>query len=93
MDLFGGSGSTLIAAEQLNRIACLMELDPKYASVIVRRYAALKGSTDDVFVMRNGQKLECNSVYQPSDDELSFQDGNVDDGQTRSKLRATDLDD
>lgn len=32
MDLFGGSGSTLMAAEQLDRIACLMELDPKYGA-------------------------------------------------------------
>jgi DNA modification methylase len=38
LDLFGGSGSTLIAAEQTGRRACLMELDPLYCDVIVTRY-------------------------------------------------------
>lgn len=45
LDLFGGSGSTLIAAEQLKRKAYLMEFDPKYADVIVKRYNSL-GKTD-----------------------------------------------
>ena len=35
---FGGSGSTLIAAAQLNRKCCAIELEPKYCDVIVRRY-------------------------------------------------------
>ncbi len=35
---FGGSGSTLIAADQLNRKCCAIELEPKYCDVIVRRY-------------------------------------------------------
>jgi site-specific DNA-methyltransferase (adenine-specific) len=38
LDLFGGSGSTLIAAQESNRIAYLMELDPHYADVICARY-------------------------------------------------------
>lgn len=38
LDLFGGSGSTLIACEQLNRICFMMELDPKYCDVIVERW-------------------------------------------------------
>lgn len=38
LDPFGGSGSTLIASEQLKRICCTMELDPKYCDVIVKRY-------------------------------------------------------
>ena len=38
MDTFGGSGSNFIACEQIDRICYTMELDPKYASVIVRRY-------------------------------------------------------
>ena len=38
LDLFGGSGSTLIAAEETNRIAYLMELDPHYVDVICARY-------------------------------------------------------
>ena len=43
LDLFGGSGSTLIACEQTKRKARLMELDPKYCDVIVERYCKLKG--------------------------------------------------
>jgi DNA modification methylase len=43
LDLFGGSGSTLIAAEQLHRRAYLMELDPPYCDVIVRRYEQFTG--------------------------------------------------
>jgi len=43
LDLFGGSGSTLIACEQTNRTAYVMELDPKYCDVIVKRWEALTG--------------------------------------------------
>lgn len=43
LDLFGGSGSTLIACEQLNRSCYMMELDPKYCSVIIERWKALTG--------------------------------------------------
>ena len=38
IDTFGGSGSTMMACEQMNRVCFMMELDPKYASVILRRY-------------------------------------------------------
>jgi DNA modification methylase len=44
LDLFGGSGSTLIAAEQTKRKAFLMELDPLYADVIVQRYQSFSGN-------------------------------------------------
>jgi DNA modification methylase len=43
LDTFGGSGSTLIACEQTDRICFMLELDEKYASVILRRYAEFKG--------------------------------------------------
>jgi DNA modification methylase len=43
MDLFGGSGSTLIACEKTNRHARLMELDPKYCDVIVKRWEDFTG--------------------------------------------------
>lgn len=43
LDLFGGSGTTLIACEQNGRNACLMELDPKYVDVIIERWQALTG--------------------------------------------------
>lgn len=43
LDLFGGSGSTLIACEQLDRTCYMMELDPKYCDVILKRYENLTG--------------------------------------------------
>ena len=43
LDLFGGSGSTLIGAEQTGRKAYLMELDPKYCDVIVKRWEEFTG--------------------------------------------------
>jgi hypothetical protein len=43
LDLFGGSGSTLIAAERTGRRAFLMELDPLYCDVIVQRYEQFTG--------------------------------------------------
>jgi DNA modification methylase len=43
LDLFGGSGSTLIGAEQTGRTAYLMELDPKYCDVIVKRWEDFTG--------------------------------------------------
>lgn len=43
LDLFGGSGSTLIACEQLNRNCYMMELDPKYVDVIIQRWETFTG--------------------------------------------------
>ncbi len=57
LDTFGGSGSTLMTCEQTNRICYTMELDPKYASVILRRYVDFTNRPEDVFVMRNGEKI------------------------------------
>jgi DNA modification methylase len=47
LDLFGGSGSTLIAAERMNRRAFLMELDPAYCDVIVQRWQDFTGKRAD----------------------------------------------
>ena len=43
IDLFGGSGSTLIACEQLKRKCRMMELDPHYCDVIITRWETLTG--------------------------------------------------
>ena len=43
LDLFGGSGSTLVACEQLDRVCYMMELDPKYCDVVVKRWETLTG--------------------------------------------------
>ena len=57
IDTFGGSRSTLMACEKMNRICCTMELDEKYASVILRRYVEDTGDGDGVYVIRNGKKI------------------------------------
>ena len=62
LDLFGGSGSTLIASEQAQRKSMLMELDEKYADVIVKRYIRLKGSLDNCFLLRNGVKTPLSEI-------------------------------
>ena len=43
LDTFGGSGSTLIACEQLRRRCCMMEIDPRYCDVIITRWETLTG--------------------------------------------------
>jgi len=60
LDLFGGSGSTLIAAEQLKRKAFLMEFDEKYADVIVKRYAEM--GKKDIKLLRNGKTYNWNEI-------------------------------
>ena len=81
LDLFGGSGSTLMAAEQMDRTAYLMELDPVYASAIVRRFVAYHGNTEDVHIIRDGKKLPCSEVYIPTAEELGMKDSTVNDVQ------------
>lgn len=61
LDTFGGSGSTLIACQQMDRICYTMELDPKYASVIIRRYIELCGS-EDVFLLKDNKKIPYSEV-------------------------------
>lgn len=69
MDLFGGSGSTLIACEQIDRICYTLELDPKYATVIVKRYIEQAGSEEDVYVLREGEKVPFKEVPVPENKE------------------------
>ena len=69
LDTFAGSGSTLIACEQMNRICYSMELDPKYASVIIRRYVETYGYKD-VFLIKENEKIPfseiCKNINEPS---------------------------
>ena len=64
LDLFGGSGSTLIACEKHSRAARLMELDPKYCDVIVRRWQdftgqqAMLAATGSAFSMTEQERME-----------------------------------
>ena len=69
IDTFGGSGSTLMACEQTNRICYMMELDEKYASVILRRYVEDGGSPDDVYCIRDGKRINYTDVVIEVDTE------------------------
>ena len=85
LDLFGGSGSTLMAAEQMDRTAYLMELDPAYASAIVRRFVAYRGNTEDVHIIRDGKTLPCSEVYIPTAEDLGMKDSTINDVQKGRK--------
>ena len=62
LDLFGGSGSTLIASEQIDRCALLMELDEKYVDVIVKRYLRFIQSYDDCYLIRDGVSIPLSTI-------------------------------
>ncbi len=57
LDLFGGSGTTLIAAHELKRQAYLMELDERYVDVIVMRFLRLTQDNSDCYLIRDGSKI------------------------------------
>jgi DNA modification methylase len=69
LDPFGGSGSTLIACEQTDRICHMIELDEKYADVIVKRYIEQVGNSDGVFLLRDGVEYSYKDVEGVSDEE------------------------
>lgn len=56
LDTFAGSGSTLMACEATDRICYAMELDEKYASVILRRYAEHTGDAAGITCLRGGKE-------------------------------------
>ena len=63
LDPFLGSGSTLIACMETDRVCYGVELDSKFCDVIVKRYiAAMDGKYDDVYVVRDSQKLMFDEV-------------------------------
>ncbi|MDY0338284.1 MAG: DNA modification methylase [Acholeplasmataceae bacterium] len=65
LDLFGGSGSTLIAADQLGRSAYLMELDEKFVDVIIKRFIRYKESNiDDFYRIREGVKTPLSEILE-----------------------------
>ena len=73
LDPFGGSGSTLIACEQTDRICHTIELDEKYCDVIIKRYIEQVGTTRDVELIRDGVTYRY--------EEVEVKDGNTDAGQ------------
>lgn len=68
LDGFLGSASTLMACEQTERICYGVEIEPKFVDVAVKRYIqAHQGNADDVFVIRNGVKLNYADVEIPEE--------------------------
>ena len=64
LDPFGGSGSTLIACEQTDRICYTVELDEKFCDVIVKRYIEQVGSSAEVSVQRDGLTYSFDEVFE-----------------------------
>lgn len=62
VDPFLGSGTTLIAADQLDRVCYGMEIDGHYCDVIARRYVEYKKSSDGVFLERDGKRMAYDEV-------------------------------
>lgn len=62
LDPFGGSGSTLIACQQTDRLCRTIELDEKFCDVIVKRYIEQVGRSDDVSVIRDGVSLPYSEI-------------------------------
>lgn len=62
LDPFGGSGSTLIACEQTDRVCFTVELDEKFCDVIVKRYIEQVGSDKEVYLIRGGEKMSFSDV-------------------------------
>lgn len=68
LDPFGGSGSTLIACEQTDRICHMVELDEKFCDVIVKRYIEQVGTGEGVFLLREGKKYSYSDMEIKSDE-------------------------
>ena len=62
LDPFGGSGSTLIACEQTDRVCYTVELDEKFCDVIVKRYIEQVGDDSNVYLVRGGAKIPYEDV-------------------------------
>ena len=69
IDTFGGSGSTMMACEQTNRSCYMMELDEKYASVILRRAVENGIAPEDIYVERQGEKILYSELVKELDEE------------------------
>lgn len=74
LDTFGGSGSTLIACEQLGRNCYTAELDPKYADVIVQRWLNFTGIKDQITCIRDGQEITYDEASARAEEEGEISD-------------------
>ena len=63
LDLFAGSGTTMMACEQNGRVAYSMEISPAYVELIIKRYIQFTGKGDEVYLLRDGQKVPCADMF------------------------------
>lgn len=70
LDLFGGSGTTLIACEETNRKCCMMEVDPKYCDVIIRRWQKHRDGASNKLASRGDGKA-INAISGKTFDEVA----------------------
>ena len=70
LDPFLGSGSTMIACEQTGRICYGIELDEKFADVIVNRFVEQTGNSESVFLLRDGSRIPYDKVPRPAADTI-----------------------
>lgn len=62
VDLFLGSGTTLIACEKTNRILYGCEIEPYYIDVIIQRYINYTKSTDNCYLIRDNEKISIKDI-------------------------------
>jgi DNA modification methylase len=62
LEPFCGSGTSIIAAEKTGRICYGCELDEHYCSVIIKRYIDFVGTSDEVYLVENGEKIRLSEV-------------------------------
>ena len=72
LDPFGGSGSTLIACQQTDRICRTIELDEKFCDVIVKRYIEQVGSDEEVKVIRDNQTIPFKEIHDDGEEIPQF---------------------
>lgn len=72
LDLFGGSGSTLIACDQAQRRCYIAEKKPKYADVIVKRYLRYRGTKEGCYLIRDGVKQDLPQEFNSVLDSISI---------------------
>ena len=63
LDLFGGSCTTIMACEQDGRIGYCAEIEPKYVQAAIQRFIKFTGKDDEVFLIRDGQKIPCADMF------------------------------
>ena len=75
LDPFLGSGATMIACEETDRVCRGIEIDTKYMDVIVRRYTQYKnGNWEDVRCIRDGKELTLEEVVAEMDEPVPMRD-------------------